>query len=81
MADSSFSWDWGSYVKLHSVRQFVPKEDHTTGTSTGMFYLLITELVALKLREFFFFFFCQIFVTKIHRNLYHDLEDVKQKKI
>jgi hypothetical protein len=41
MSDSTFGWDWGSYVKLHSVRQFVPKEDHTMGTSTGMFYLLI----------------------------------------
>ena len=48
MSDSTFGWDWGSYVKLHSVRQFVPKEDHTMGTSTGMFYLLITELVAFK---------------------------------
>ena len=61
MSDSTFGWDWGSYVKLHSVRQFVPKEDHTMGTSTGMFYLLITELVAFKLKEFFCF--CQIFVT------------------
>jgi hypothetical protein len=34
--------------------------------------------VAFKLKEFFCF--CQIFVTKFHRNWYHDLEDVNNFK-